>query len=96
MESQNDLVCKGPVKVSHSTSLKASLNAAHDLVQLSFECLKGWKLSWRKKCFIIFKWNFLDFNLCLLSLLFILCPSKTSLALSPLYSPSNMKLTTAI
>lgn len=53
-ESQNNLVYKGHVKVSASTPLKASPNAAHDLVQLSFEYLKGWRfdsLSWRKKTF---------------------------------------------
>lgn len=43
MGSQMNLVCKGPVKVSASTPLKASPNDAHDLVQSSFEYLKGWR-----------------------------------------------------
>lgn len=37
MGSQTTLVCKGPVKVSASTPLKATPNAADDLVQSSFE-----------------------------------------------------------
>jgi len=41
MESQYNLVFERPVKVSAPTLLKASPNAAHDLVQSSFEYLKG-------------------------------------------------------
>jgi len=40
-----------------------------------------------KKLFLLFNWNFLDFNMCLLSLPFSWCSSKKSLAPSRLCSP---------